>query len=343
MNRALSSTAFALATALAAPAAAQTEAELRQQLEAQKALNEQLRKRVDDLERQLSGAPPVRALRPVERPATATEPETAESVTAIEEALVEKGLLLLPAGAFRFSPGISWVHSGAAVNGSRSDTYVGTLAIQVGLPRGMMLSASAPYVHRDTSIGSNTGVGDFSLGVSKKLNNETERVPALVASLGYSHDNGKDPFQPISIGSGFRYLSATLLALKRIDPVALYGSLSYSHGFSRNVSADNLFGEPRFRGRVAPGAAWSYRLGTSLAATPDISLDASVLGAFVEGATVRSDAMGTAKLARSTIALINLGAGFILTRQLSLFMSWSAGTTQDSPDFIFSTNLAYRF
>jgi hypothetical protein len=343
MKRALSTTAFALAAALAAPAAAQTEAELRQQLEAQKALNEQLRKRVDDLERQLAGAPPVRALRPVERPSTATEPESAQSATAIEEALVDKGLLLLPSGTFRLSPGISWVHTGSAATGSRSDTYAGSLSVQVGLPRGMMLSASAPYVHRDTSIGSNSGVGDFSLGLSKKLNNETERFPALVASLSYSHDNGKDPFKPVSIGAGFRYLNASLLALKRVDPVALYGTLSYSHGYSRTVNADNLFGESRFNGRVAPGAAWNYRLGASLAATPEISLDASVSGAFVDGVAVRSDATGNAKLPRSTIAFINLGAGFILTKQLSLLISASAGATKDSPDFIFSTSLAYRF
>jgi len=343
MKGALSASAFAFAAALAAPATAQTEGELRQQLEAQKALNEQLRKRVDDLERQLSGAPPLPALRPVERSSAGTEPESAQSATAIEEALVDKGLLLLPAGTFRLAPGISWVHTGADATRTRSDTYAGSLSIQVGLPQGMMLSASVPYAHRDTSIGSNSGVGDFSFGFSKKLNNETERFPALVAGFSYSHDNGKDPFKPVSIGSGFRYLGVSLLALKRIEPVALYGVLAYSHGHSKSVSAENLFGESRFNGRIAPGAAWNYRLGTSLAATPEISLDASVSGAFVRGDEVRSDAGGVVKQPKSTIAFINLGAGFVLTRQLSLLVSASAGATKDSPDLIFSTTLAYRF
>lgn len=343
MKLVLSITALALAAAAAAPATAQTTDELRQQLEAQKAINEQLRKRVQDLERELSGAPAAPALRPAERGAAAAEAESAEGTTAIEEALVAKGLVLLPPGSFRLSPGVSWTHNGADAIHTRSDTYTGNLALQAGLPLGMMLSASAPYVHRNTSIGSNSGMGDLSLALSKTLNSESDRLPSFVASLGYTHDNGKDPFKSVPIGSGFRSVSASLSALKRMDPLALYGGLSYSHSYAKDVSEDNLFGLSHFTGRIAPGAVWSYRLGASLAATPDATLDASLSGAFVRRSDVRSDTAGSLKLPRSTIAVINLGAGFVLSRQVSLLLSAGAGATKDSPDFIFSTSLAYRF
>lgn len=345
MKLAPSITVFALAAAAAAPVpvSAQTADELRQQLEAQKAINEQLRKRLQELERELSGAPAAPALRPLERGVPAAEPESTESTTAIEEALVAKGLVLLPPGSFRLSPGISWEHSGADAVHTRSDTYTGSLSLQAGLPLGMMLSGAVPYVHRDTSIGSNSGMGDVSLALSKKLNNESDRLPSFVASLGYTHDNGKDPFRPVPIGSGFRSLSASLSALKRIDPLALYGGLSYAHAYAKDVSEDNLFGVSHFTGRIVPGAMWSYRLGTSLAATPDVTLDASLSGAFVRKTDVRRSTGESLKLPRSTIAVINLGAGFILSRQVSLLLSAGAGATQDAPDFIFSATLAYRF
>ena len=336
-------TLLVLAAAVAMPATAQTEDELLQQLEAQKALNAQLRERVKTLERQVSGSAPTPALRSTEAYSTQIEPESTEGTTAIEEALVSRGLVLLPPGSYRVTPRITWAHSGADRFRTRSDSYTGSLAGQAGLPLGMMLSAFAPYTYRNTSIGSNSGVGNFVLELSKKLNNESDRLPSFVTSLSYSHDNGDDPFEPIPISFGFRAISGSLFALKRIDPVALYGGVSYTHAYSKNVNADNLLGEQNFSGRIAPGDAWAYRLGASLAATPDISLDASLSMAFVQGTEVRSDAVGRYTLSRSTIATLNLGADFILSKDFSLLLSASAGATDDSPDFIFSIALPYRF
>lgn len=333
----------ALAIAVPAPAIAQSEDELRQQLEAQKALNEQLRKRVEELERTLSGAPPAPALQPLEQRPARVEPETAETTTAIEEALVAKGLVLLPPGSFRLAPGLAWQHSGADALRTRSDTYTASLSAQAGLPFGMMASAYVPYVHRRTSIGSNSGSGDFSLGLSKTLNDETDRAPALIASVNYFHDSGEDAFGDVPLGSGFRAAAIGLSALKRADPLALFGGVAYTHGFSRHVVAQGLFDEATFAGRIDPGDAWSYRFGVSLAATPEITLDASLSSAFVDGADVRSHAAGSFTLAKSTIALINLGAGFVLGRNHSLLVSASAGVTDDAPDFIFSASLPYRF
>lgn len=334
---------LALAVAVAAPAIAQSQDELTQQLEAQKALNEQLRKRVEELERMLSGSPPTPALRPLQQDLAVIEPESAESTTAIEEALVARGLVLLPPGSFRATPGFDWTHAGSNAARTRSDTKTGSLTLQAGLPLGMMLSASAPYVHRSTSFGSNRGVGDVSLGLSKKLTDESGRLPAFVASLTYFHDNGADPFKPVPIGFGFRAINASVSALKRIEPVALYGRASYTHVFARSVSADNLLGESAFTGRIEPGASWGYRLGASLAATPEITLDASLSGSFIRETHVRSDAAGNFTLPKSTLVFLNLGAGFILTRNLSLLISASAGATDDSPDAIFSVSLPYRF
>ncbi len=328
---------------MASPATAQTEDELHRQLEAQKAINEQLRKRVEALERELSGAPPAPALQPMERPAAEGDPETPEGTTAIREALVARGLVLLPAGRFRLAPGLVWTHSGADALRTRSDTYTGNLNMQAGLPLGMMVAANASYVRRDTSIGSNSGAGDSSLGLSKKLNNESDRLPSFVASLNYSHDNGDDPFERVPIGSGFRALTGVVSVLKGINPVALYGSLSYTHVYEKDVSAENLLGETMFTGRIAPGDSWGYRLGVSLAATPGITLDTSLSGAFISRTEVHSDAAGSYTLPRSTIAFFNLGAGFILTRHLSLLLNSSAGTTRDSPDYFFSVSLPYRF
>ncbi len=343
MSHSVRLSTIVLAMAVAAPVCAETADELRQQLEAQKALNAQLRQRVAALESQLAGAQPQPALRAPESRAPVIEPDSPEATTAIEEALVSRGLILLPSGAFRVTPRFTWVHSGSDNYRDRSDSYIGSLGGQAGLPWGMAFSASIPYTHRNTSIGSNSGVGDLVLELAKKLNNETQHLPSFVAALSYSHDNGDDAFEPVPISYGFRSVAGSLSALKRLDPVALYGGLAYSHAYSKHVRADNLLGERPFSGRIAPGDSWAYRLGASLAATPDISLDASLSGAFIEGADIHSSATGKRTLSRATIASLNLGATFMLSRDLALQLSASAGATDDSPDYSFSVALPYRF
>jgi len=334
---------IAFAAMVAATASAQTAEELRQQLEAQKAINEQLRKRVEELEHQLKGSPPAPALQSSEPRTGALELQTPESTTAIQEALVAKGLVLLPPRSFRLSPGFTWAHTGADALHTRSDSYTGSLTVQAGFPLGTQVTANAPYTHRDTSIGSNSGIGDLFVSLSKSLTDEAEGIPSFVASVGYRHDNGEDPFRAVPIGFGFRVITAELLGVKRVDPLALYGRLAYSHPYAKDVSAENFRSESRFTGRIAPGASWSYQLGTSLAATPEITLDASLSGSFIRDADIRSDARGSFKVPKATLGFFNFGAGFLLTKELSLLMNASAGVTKDSPDFILLVTLPYRF
>lgn len=332
-----------LCVSVAVPAGAQTVEELRQQLEAQKAINERLRQRVEQLEGQDSdGQRP--ALRPLEpaRAAT-TEAETPEATTAILEALVARGLVLLPPESYRFGSGLSWSHSGSEANRTASDDYTARFTLQGGLPRNMMFSASVPYAYRDTASGSNSGVGDLFFVLSKELTEHTEGRPSLVASLGYQERNGKDPFAQVPIGSGFRALSARLSAIKRLDPVALYGDITYTYPFGRDVRAQNVFGEETFLGHVNPGPVYGLGLGASLAATPEISLDAELSLAFVGSTEVDSSTAGSFRVPKATVAFLTFGSGFVLTRRLSLLMSASAGATKDAPDLILSVNLPYRF
>jgi hypothetical protein len=88
---------------------------LRQQLAAQKAISAQLRARVDALERQLAAGKPGSGPVVLGLDANAAKPPVESDVanTAIEEALVGKGLVLLPTGTFRFTPSATWSHDGS--------------------------------------------------------------------------------------------------------------------------------------------------------------------------------------------------------------------------------------
>lgn len=333
-------TAFAL-TLFAAPSAkAQTLEELQRQLQAERAINEQLRQRIETLEETIESlqsassgeaaqAPVASQIAP---PSPADEMLEEGDLDALEQALVQQGSSVLPPGTAQIVPGASWSHSGSSAFGSESNFYVTGLAARYGMQNGFMASVSVPYVvHSENAFGSNSGLGDISVSLSKQLLARTRAQPSLIASIGYTAPTGEDPFEAdVSTGAGFHSLSGTISAVKSADPVAFYGDLSYAYSFSRSVGGNEL----------QPGGLFGLRLGSSLAATPEIALNLGMSFGFsakneVEGVSIAGS--------DRTIGTVDLGAGIILNRNTYLSIFGRAGVTEDAPDLTIGVALPIRF
>jgi len=316
---------------------------LRKQLAAQRAINEQLKQRVDALERQLAAGG--RTDTPVVVGLDASAPKPRRDMdadlagSAIEETLGAKGLVLLAPGTFRFTPSLSWSHSGQGAD--RSDSYVLGTGLEAGLPLGMAVSLRQPYVWRDTANGSNNGAGDFSISLAKRLNNESDTMPSFVARLTYAHDSGKDAFDAVPIGSGFKAYSVELSGVKRADPLVFFGGASYSQAFDKTATISRD-GKVLFSGNIAPGDAYGLNAGVSLAATPTVSVDVGLSLGFIEKTRFRN-AEGSGSGDSRTVGYLSLGTGILLSRNLLLSFSAAAGVTDDSSDLILSVSLPYRF
>jgi hypothetical protein len=305
---------------------------LKRQLAAQQAINQQLKQRVDALERELSanrksGAPLIIGLDTSASAAREIPQSSDTPISAIEEALGEKGLVLLPPGMYRLTPSVSWERSGGGFN--RQDFYSFGLSVEAGLPMGMAIALRQPYVWADNEFESLNGRSNTSVSIAKKLNNETESMPSFVARLGYAHDNG-DPV----ISSGFKTYSAGISAVKKADPLVFYGGVSYAH---RPSETRSVSGSPT---TVKLGETYVLNMGVSLAATPEISLDAGLSLAFSGKTKLDGESIPGS---RATAGYIDLGTGIRLSRNLFLSISAAAGVTDDAADFIFSVALPYRF
>jgi opacity protein-like surface antigen len=323
-----------------AESASDTIESLRKQLAAQQAINQQLRSRLQRVEQQLAasaqGVTPMVAL-DVQAARPAIEFESAN--TAIEQAMISKGLVLLPAGTYHLTPSLTWSHSGSG--DQRRDAYARGLGLEAGLPGGMAASLSVPYVQRDYSDGRNSGLGDVSVTLSKELSRETRHQPSWVAHLTYLADNGKDAFAAVPVGNGFKTLTASLSAVKRVDPLVLYGTMSYGHGWSKSTTY--LDGAEYRMGRITPADTYGLGVGVSLAATPEITLDAGLSFDFRgRGKMAPLDGEAT-RTARSSAGYIHLGAGFLLSKDLFLNLSAASGVTDGATDFILSVELPYHF
>ena len=311
---------------------------LRRELDAEKKINAQLRKKLEHLEVKLAASDSHQDVTELNLDKSALppkiEPDETSNSSAIEQALIEKGVVLLPAKTFRLTPGFSWGHYGTG--STREDSYNYNMSLDVGLPLGFMGSVRLPFTHRDLAgSGSNNGLNDISLSLSKQFIDETSHTPGVVAQVGYRFDNGKDPFGKVPIGSGFNTITTSISSVKHFSPVAVYGNLSYSHSFDKYVES--------YQEDVSPGNSFGLGTGISLAATPDISLNAGFNISLIDKTKYQPLGDISYYAPRLTVGYITLGSGFNLSQHMYLDVSAAAGVTKDASDFVLSLALPYRF
>lgn len=314
---------------------------LHKQLAAQQAINRQLRDRLQRLERELAASRAGGDGAVLTLDADALPPPAGPEMpaSAVERALVGKGMLLMPAGAYRLTPGLTWSHGGSG--DSRRDAYTAAVSLDAGLAKGYAVSLAVPYSRRDYPLGRNSGPGDVSLGLSKQFNAADRRQTSWVGHLVYRADNGEDAFAAVPVGNGFKTLTAALSAARRMDPLVLYGYLAYSHEWAKTTTY--FAGGTYQMGRITPADTYGLGLGVSLAATPEVSLDAGLSFDFQGRGKVAPAAGGDYRLARSSAGYVNMGAGFLLSRELFLNLMAAAGVTDDADDFVLSAELPYQF
>lgn len=328
------------------PSQAQSVDELQRQLEAQRQINAQLRRRVLTLEETIeqirdgnetidgnsdtqaaSDREPRDALPP---PADDTLEES--EIGALEEALVQRGSSVLSPGSVQFVPAVSWVHSGSSALSTETNAYTSSLSARLGLRGSTMLSVTVPYVmHAENEIGENSGIGDMSISVTKQLIAQNRNRPSVLASLGYVVPTGEDVFEStIPLGSGFHTIQATLSSVKAVDPLAFFGDISYSHPFSRTIDSS----------KFQPGNTFGLGAGFTLAATPEIALSSSINFNFIS--KFKTDGISITGTDR-TIGTLGVTAGFLLSRNAYFSVSGQFGVTDDAPDLALGVALPVRF
>jgi hypothetical protein len=322
-----------LALLLSSCAYAQSAEDLKRELREKEAEVERLRERLRVLEQRADK--PVSAATPAPAAATAAA-DADEARRGLERALVREGGLLLAPGELEIEPNFVYSHSSGS--GFRRDTYSPGLAVRVGLHRRWQLDAELPYVFENVGQGGASrhasGIGDFTLGLSHQLLEERGSVPAVTGSIAYRADTGRNTVfesaAPVELGSGFDAVLATVTAVKRLAPLVVFGSYTYTHQFA----------ETRAGLSVDPGATHDLRLGTILAASPESSLRAVFQQTFFDSTKLGGVAVpGTSDHA----ALLELGGTFLIRGTTALDVAIGAGLTRAAPDYRISIALPMRF
>jgi Putative MetA-pathway of phenol degradation len=337
---------------------------------------EQLRRRVEILEGQAAAtaaeaAPPVapepappEAAPPVEEERAAGEAAQAEIGAieateeeverALERALVQTGVLLLPAGTAEIVPNFTYVRQEAAVpvflpedgeqlvaaDEVRSDGLETSLTLRLGLPLDSQVQVDVPYRYQSQSIVTRVGLdapreesrtrsgfGDVGVSFTNALLREREGSwqPNLFGSVRWDTDTGETD-DGIPLGSGFDEISGSLTASKRQDPLVFVGGVGYSTSFEK--------------GGVDPGDVIGFSIGTHLAVSPETSLRFFLNQSFVDELEVDGRDIPGSDLVVGTFVI---GASSILTARVLLDVTAGIGLTEDSPDYFVGVSLPVQF
>ena len=355
----------ALMLTLYAPAAWAQDARvqvLERQLQARDRVISELLDRVEALERRVGVAraePASAATQPPPAPSdSAPAPgkvvvEEGAAERALERSLTRAGALLLPSGTLEVEPGLTYARREdsaprfvtvggqvfAAETERNTNSLTGDIALRLGLPWDAQLELGAPYRWREaetvTNVGfsptgassrSRGGIGDVRVGVAKTLLREGLWRPDLVGRLTWDTASGRAGDDGISLGGGFDELRGSLSAIKRQDPIAFVGGLSYEHAFES--------------GGIRPGAVIAANFGGFVALSPETSLRLVLSGSY-RGETELSgrDIAGTDQTAGSLV----VGGATLLAPGTLLNLAAGIGLTDDADDFTVSLSLPIRF
>jgi hypothetical protein len=324
------------------------------------ALIEELRQRIELLEKRQEvkppppvPAPPVKAPPLTPKPAASEEAgREDEGARALERTLVRTGGLVLPPGRYEIEPRLEYTYRGSdpfdvvAIGGVpqlvqqdvERNELEASVGVRAGLPWSMQAEVRVPYVwlHENrAALGAavserRSGLGDIDFSLAKQLAVEQRGRPAVLASLLWKTTTGNNDLGRLSPGSGFRQLQGTVTAVKREDPLVFTGALSYTGIFERERSGIE----------VDPGDAWTVKAGTILAASPETSLRAGF--EFSRFGRTRAGGSSIAG-SEATAGILEFGLATLVSARALLDIEIAIGLTRDTPDFRVGMALPIRF
>jgi hypothetical protein len=240
---------------------------------------------------------------------------------------------------------------------TRAHTITNTVSMDYGLLDNLTLSGTLPLVSKFTQSteysGITTGIGDISVGARyQPFVQSATGGPTYTLTGTLSLPTGRSPFdeiigENISTGNGYASGTVGINASQVFDPVALFGSLSFTAGKSvdhlhqyNNADGSTLTG-------VAPGKGIGFGAGFTYALSYNISTSVS----FQENVTTSSHityvASDSTTNGRGTTmqvaAILNFGIGIRLSPKTTVNLTAGVGLTTDSPDFTLGLDVPLTF
>lgn len=137
---------------------------------------------------------------------------------------------------------------------------------------------------------------------------------------------GKSSDDGVPLNGDFNEIGGSLTALKRQDPLAFVGSVSYEYAFENDD--------------IRPGDELGFSIGAFLAASPETSLRFLLNQSFADDQRIGGEVINGTDATTSTLSI---GAASLLGRGVLVDISADIGLTEDAPDYAVRLSVPIRF
>lgn len=307
----------------------------------------QLREKVEKLEKEAEAR---EKLRMTEQEKKQKEEDILEAAGR-EYTLMEEGMLSMNLSVSYSYYSSDIIRENFDVEYQANHNLTNSVSLSTALRKNVTVSASVPFIYKYDRLGTErekkvTGLGDLSLGVKHQPFKANNGWPAPIFNLNLGIPTGKgqydiDPNQDLSTGSGLYSLSGGVSVSHPIDPVNVFGGLTYSHSFCR----DDI-GQNRQQGRlekVEPGGSISANMGFGYALSYRTSLSISYSYSY-SFPTKYHWADGSTTTGRESISSsLGLSTSWRITPERTIIIGVNKGLTNDSQDFGLSLRMPLEF
>lgn len=188
---------------------------------------------------------------------------------------------------------------------------------------------------------STAGLGDINGNVTYQWLNEGLLQPSVTLALGFKARTGQDIFETTNpTGTGYNSVNVSINASKSSEPAVVFGYLSYAYAIARR---DVVYTPPNLPARTIdyePGDNIGLGFGIAYALNYKLTLSTQ----FQESINLPA-AINQQELANSMTnsASLRFGGTWRINDQTTIDLSLTSGLTNDSPDFILSLRIPWRF
>ncbi len=268
------------------------------------------------------------------QPNPPTVGEKRETPTAEEVALREQGALL-KGGAKSVELGVFYAHSESETFPvQRSENRAAGVALtgRYGIKNDLQVTARLPWIYRHSSseavlpgqpaqtvATTDRYAADMALSLLGVAFREAVGRPNVLWTL--------DSVLPT--GPGDRGLGAGLIVSKSYDPVVLFASVGYLHGFEvSDTDSQRTLGKHN----------WRWSLGYTYAVNDSLALNSLFAGTYTSEHASADTLPGPRER-----NLLQFGMTWLLRRGLFVEPAVGIGVGGSAPDFTFSLNIPYTF
>jgi len=236
------------------------------------------------------------------------------------------------------------------INNTRAHTFTNTVSVDYGLRDNLTGNLAVPLISRYSDSSSYSGTshtfGDVNIGARWQPFEVKRGAPSFTTSASLRLPTGRSPYRTdatknLSTGSGTTGITFGANTSKIIDPIALFGSVSF--GFS--LPAKNL---SQVRDGVKlvelkPGPSVGFGGGFAYALSYDVSTTMSIQETLSFPSRLHFDNGTSVRTSVQTSGMFNMGLGVRTSPSNTLNFTVGIGLTSDSPDFTLGLNMPLNF